>query len=301
MADTAVGRVSEDGLWRWDGKGWVHVTQVDVPCGRCEAIVSVGERKNDFKCANGHKQDFISCTMCKATFQRPSEHRDYAVRCPHCSHSSQYVSNVSAWTWAGDQLTRGLWPLSGSGTVDRDRRVIRGFPLAASGGSSIANGSSCLIDFSDEGIGIKASDGQQAFVPYEQVQALQVTGSTKSSGGGVIGGGFGVEGAVEGMLAASGINALTTRTSVYSVLRIAARTAQYVFVSHTVDSNALNMLLTPGKPRVRMAQAQHASAPPPHAPSSIADELTKLARLRDEGVLSDAEFSAAKSRVLGSL
>jgi hypothetical protein len=33
--------------------------------------------------------------------------------------------------------------------------------------------------------------------------------------------------------------------------------------------------------------------------ASVADELEKLARLRDSGILSDAEFSAQKARLLG--
>jgi hypothetical protein len=34
--------------------------------------------------------------------------------------------------------------------------------------------------------------------------------------------------------------------------------------------------------------------------SSVADELTKLARLREQGILSDAEFQAQKARLLAS-
>jgi hypothetical protein len=37
-----------------------------------------------------------------------------------------------------------------------------------------------------------------------------------------------------------------------------------------------------------------------HAPSSIADELTKLVQLKDAGVLSAHEYEQAKARLLGS-
>jgi hypothetical protein len=43
-----------------------------------------------------------------------------------------------------------------------------------------------------------------------------------------------------------------------------------------------------------------ASADGGASPASIADELAKLASLRDSGVLSDAEFDAAKKRLLGT-
>jgi hypothetical protein len=44
-----------------------------------------------------------------------------------------------------------------------------------------------------------------------------------------------------------------------------------------------------------------AAAPPAAAPAgdSLTDELERLATLRDRGVLSDEEFAAAKSRLLG--
>ena len=42
------------------------------------------------------------------------------------------------------------------------------------------------------------------------------------------------------------------------------------------------------------------SSSKPAAPASTADELAKLAQLHDEGRLTDAEFAAAKQRVLGT-
>ena len=62
--------------------------------------------------------------------------------------------------------------------------------------------------------------------------------------------------------------------------------------------------------RTQPAQAQQAPAAPAPASSPasepsgsalpVADELAKLASLRDQGVISDAEFQAQKSRLLGS-
>jgi hypothetical protein len=51
------------------------------------------------------------------------------------------------------------------------------------------------------------------------------------------------------------------------------------------------------------AQAAQQQAAPVAAPgstvSSPIDELTKLAALRDQGVLTDAEFDAQKAKILG--
>jgi hypothetical protein len=51
--------------------------------------------------------------------------------------------------------------------------------------------------------------------------------------------------------------------------------------------------------RMALAHPSSASAGPPPAASSLADELAKLARLRDVGVLSDEEFGAQKAKLLG--
>ncbi|WTW98123.1 SHOCT domain-containing protein [Streptomycetaceae bacterium NBC_01309] len=44
---------------------------------------------------------------------------------------------------------------------------------------------------------------------------------------------------------------------------------------------------------------QPAPQPAPAAGDAVVDQLERLARLRDQGVLSDAEFAAQKTRILG--
>ncbi|GAA1958595.1 SHOCT domain-containing protein [Agromyces allii] len=51
-----------------------------------------------------------------------------------------------------------------------------------------------------------------------------------------------------------------------------------------------------------LAQQQAAAAPPPAAAAPSVDivaELQKLAALKEQGILDDAEFAAAKARLLG--
>jgi len=51
----------------------------------------------------------------------------------------------------------------------------------------------------------------------------------------------------------------------------------------------------------QQAAEQQAAAPPSPAPSGddSLERLTELAKLHDQGVLSDAEFAAAKAKILG--
>ncbi|MHB1088767.1 MAG: PH domain-containing protein [Acidimicrobiales bacterium] len=53
--------------------------------------------------------------------------------------------------------------------------------------------------------------------------------------------------------------------------------------------------------RERMAVSHHHNQPPVQVtpPASIADELTKLASLRDAGVLTQEEFDAQKAKLIG--
>lgn len=55
----------------------------------------------------------------------------------------------------------------------------------------------------------------------------------------------------------------------------------------------------PGTPAMPPAPAIDPSTTAPHAIVSVADELRKLAELRDLGVLSEDEFAAQKARLLG--
>jgi hypothetical protein len=176
---------------------------------------------------------------------------------------------------------------------------LRDFILAAGGGTSIPIGSSCWIRFHADRVVIDSFSSHMEYIPFEAIDALQVSGSTIRSSLGVFGGGFGVIGAAEGMLAAAVINRLTRRTRQYAVLRIVTSTAEYVLSSTALDGSALALTLTPVQVAIRKArQAVRAGSTAPQF--SIADELSKLARLHDEGILTEEEFAAAKAKLLGS-
>jgi hypothetical protein len=56
----------------------------------------------------------------------------------------------------------------------------------------------------------------------------------------------------------------------------------------------------PYSPRSRWPPAPKPTVPPPAAPVSVADELKKLAGLKDAGLLTDEEFAGQKAKLLGS-
>jgi hypothetical protein len=248
MADTK-GQLSEDGLWQWSGKKWVHVELLDIACVKCQKVTRLEQGRPTFKCPDGHKIEFVACNPCKAVYQRA----DWREPCPQCGAAS-IRGQVTAWDWKAHQTALG------DVVPDGDRRFLSDFFLAAGGGTRIPTNTPCLIDFIADRTTIKGA-GIEESVPYAEMDALQISGSTTRSGANVFGGGFGIAGAAEGMLAAGVINSLTSKTTTTSVLRVAARTSEYVFVSHATSSATLGMLLTPVQLRIR--QAQPAPAPPP--------------------------------------
>ena len=155
-------------------------------------------------------------------------------------------------------------------------------------------------------------DGRVALaVPFSNVFDATVGGAGKvTTSGGFGGGGFGVAGAAEGMAAAAVLNALTTRTKVDSVLRVATTTSEGLFAFTAALPQDIDLELS----RLRVALRQRAAVPaprqpppPPSAPptlppppplSAMVDTLERLAGLRDRGILSESEFQAQKQALL---
>jgi membrane protease subunit (stomatin/prohibitin family) len=104
----------------------------------------------------------------------------------------------------------------------------------------------------------------------------------------------GAAGALEGMAVAGVLNALTTRTSITTILRVQAKACE-LFLLHTKSTpEALRMELSQALGAVRQAKpSQQASA----ATSGIA-ELAKLAEMLQAGLITREEFDALKLRLL---
>lgn len=289
-------QLSGDGVWEWNGVAWVKPPRVQVPCPLCSRATTVASHRMEYACDGcRRKHSFAHCNLCDYHFQRPHEDRKRRTLCPNCNTA---VGWIMAWDWLKAFRAQEALPVSMTG--DPDRRVVTGFGLAAAGGTTIPIGIACRLDFTANGVLISTLAGQQDHLPYQQIVALQVTGSTTTTSAHMVGGGFGPVGAAEGILAASVVNSLTRTTRTYCVIRLAATTAEYVFSSTTVEANSLTMKLTPVQLRIRQASSarengQRQTATPA---AGIADELQKLAGLRDSGILSDAEFATAKARLL---
>jgi hypothetical protein len=195
----------------------------------------------------------------------------------------------------------------GEAEADPNRRRIDGTVLEAAGVSGIATGGSSIFFERTVVIVIIGSFSHRILVPYESMRSIQFTGRgalINTSGGGWMGGGFGLSGALQGALMASVMNRLTTtvETSVESIVSLAWSSGHMVVLNQKFLPMQLADFLSPIVDRIREAATglgPHSGKPEPiPAPSGIAADLMKLAELHKSGIMTDDEFASAKARVL---
>jgi len=134
----------------------------------------------------------------------------------------------------------------------------------------------------------------QVEFPFENLFGIEIGGPGKKTGNlGLMGGGFGVEGALKGMAAATIVNLLTTHSSTKTVLRITAKESEVVLFTSDLEPDGARMFLSPAF--LVLSKKQNSTAGPP---KSMSYELKELSSLRASGVLSEKEFVMAKQKIL---
>jgi hypothetical protein len=95
-------------------------------------------------------------------------------------------------------------------------------------------------------------------IPAEQLSAVDIYGpGAVTTGGGFIGGGFGVVGAAVGIAIATALNALTTKTSLVTFIRL-AEPQRELFVHYGIlEPGALRVELSPFLSSNGLTQAPH--------------------------------------------
>ena len=139
-------------------------------------------------------------------------------------------------------------------------------------------------------------------VPYSDLLDIEIAGGATTRGTRIIGGGFGLSGALEGMLIAGLINSLTRRTTINSFVRISSTTGEIALHHGSLLPAQLREQLAPAVHAVTLKRSQaNNPAPQPEASPDPVAQLERLAALKAQGMLSEEEFAAAKNRLLGSL
>lgn len=148
---------------------------------------------------------------------------------------------------------------------------------------------------------VRPVGGHDARISYSTISALEIGGpGAQRTGGGFYGGGFGLTGAAEGMLVASALNMLTTRTHVTTVICLQTADAE-LFVRHTkLTPDALRIRLSSVFVRLRAATDWQATPRPVAGADNedIISKLDKLSGLLDRGLIDRAEFDRLKAQML---
>ena len=162
-------------------------------------------------------------------------------------------------------------------------------------GTELIDGVEYLLAFTDEGLEVRQAGAVICKTPFGLIRAFEITGRGEMrSGGGFFGGGFGLTAAAEGMLIASALNKWTTKTHMETLIRVEAEGCELFFHHGLQTPQALRMNLS--RPIARLADAP--SKDKLTGVFDLADQLTKLGDLHEQGVLSDGEFVAAKTRLI---
>lgn len=128
-------------------------------------------------------------------------------------------------------------------------------------------------------------------IPMNSIAKMDISGPGKvTTNMGVVGGGIGAEGVLEGVAAAAAINALTTRTTVKTVLHVATDNSELWLLSKAAPET-LRMILS----RAFLIVEGNSL---PVRQSSLAQEIMGLAKLKDQGVLTEEEYVRAKSSII---
>jgi hypothetical protein len=135
-------------------------------------------------------------------------------------------------------------------------------------------------------------------LPYGDLETVDIGGpGLVKSGGGFVGGGFGAVGALQGMAVAAVLNALTTRTKITTVLRIQSSASELFLLNTTMTPGQLRMHLSRPLGAIRAARAAPAGNQAASVLSPV-DELTRLAAMLENGLLTREEFDLLKGRLL---
>jgi hypothetical protein len=132
-------------------------------------------------------------------------------------------------------------------------------------------------------------------LPWNQVYGLDTTGpGAVTTNAGIIGGGFGVWGAIKGIAAAEVINRVTSRTTVNSFVAIQGEGGGTVLHTSYFTPDQLRIMFSPAYGSL----AKRLTGTPRSGTADAIEQLERLVKLKEAGALSDEEFEAMRRRLL---
>jgi hypothetical protein len=183
------------------------------------------------------------------------------------------------------------------GLDDESRRLLTGFVVVGGRSHGMSLGTRLhLLLLSDRLI--MSTDGGASATGYDQIKHLETSGRGRiTSGGGFIGGGFGLPAAAEGMAIAGVLNSLSTKTQMETFLDIVTAPWHVVLATETMTPHELRLNVIPAQQRIA-ERAAATTTPETQANADPVEQLQRLAALHEKGALDADEYNAAKQRII---
>lgn len=126
----------------------------------------------------------------------------------------------------------------------------------------------------------------------EELQAIEITGpGTQTTNAGLVGGGFGIEGMLKGIVVASVLNTITSKSNTNTFIKFLFIDKEVYFHLDCIEPAELRMTLSSIFVQLENSRRKVNT-------SSVSDELVKLHSLLKDGVLTQDEFDSAKRNLL---
>jgi len=142
-------------------------------------------------------------------------------------------------------------------------------------------------------------DAPTIIISPDVVTDLVIQGGTKTTGTRLYGGGFGLVGSITGIAAASAVNGLTRRTSVWTIIKVDTGDG-FISIQIDRDEPQVRHLLRPFRDAIVASQGTPDESSHSGADAEFIGHLERLVALRDAGSIDDLEFRTAKARLLGT-
>jgi LSD1 subclass zinc finger protein len=239
--------------------------------------------------------DFVRCPSCR--WPLPAIRGVNAVRCPGCGARSKPAGRGGLPATAGElSYFRGL---SGVRPADSEVAWLPACTSIATWGLSLRIGSLVSLATTAQDLHLTPiSTGKAPIIwPLASVLELRFDGpGLRTQGRQFWGGGFGLVGAAEGILAAELMSRLTTTTTVNAQVHIELDSAGAIL--HTSQRTPAQLRTQFAGPLARIGARRQQPAAPEHL--SYADQLEHLEALHRSGALTSDEYARAKAKVLDS-
>lgn len=292
----------------FDGSAWSPYVACWVDCLRCGASTPVPKGHSAFNCGVCHGAVyFVRCKKCGLVEQRFAG-TGVAAKCSSCgelSYEAGWRSHLAAVEMLGLSYAR----FAAVDAPDPYQRVVAGPVQLSSGIGGLVPGSVCVLRFGPQFVGLQvlgngAYSGREFGIPYAEVDFLDVGGAgttSRTTDARIVGGGFGLEGALKGMAMAAAANALTRRTSTTrdTAVRFKSGVREILMQSLLFEPHELRYILAPSFVRIQKARHRRAQlASQQYSPQSVEQRLRALDRLLASGLISETEFGERRARIL---